>query len=123
MTALHGFARYCLVGLFNTGLHGLVFFGLQRLWGLSQASSNLVGFLAAVSLSFVLNAHFTFHAHRSWRRYCAYCAFMGLVSLCVGALGDALAWPPIATLVVFTGMSLVLGFTFARQVVFGRSAQ
>lgn len=121
MTLLHPFARYCLVGLLNTGFHAAVFLLFHSLLGMSQASSNLAGFLASVSLSFCLNARFTFDSSRSWRRYWAYCGFMGLVSLSVGALGDALAWPPIATLIVFSAMSLVLGYAFARYVVFRRT--
>ncbi|WP_296261860.1 MULTISPECIES: GtrA family protein [unclassified Pseudomonas] len=122
MTLLHGFARYCLVGLINTGFHAAVFLSFHSLWGVSQTISNLAGFLAAVSLSFCLNARFTFQSYRSWRRYWIYCAFMGLVSLCVGAAGDALAWAPIATLLVFTAVSLVLGYTFASRVVFRGTA-
>lgn len=122
MTMLRGFIRYCLVGLINTGVHGAVFLTFHARWGLSQSTSNLGGFLAAVSLSFWLNARFTFNSDRSWGRYWAYCAFMGLVSLGVGALGDTLAWPALATLGVFTALSLALGYTFARHVVFRRCA-
>lgn len=119
---LRGPIRYCLVGLLNTGFHAAVFLTLHACWGLSQTASNLAGFLAAVSLSFWLNARFTFNSYRSWGRYWAYCAFMGFVSLGVGALGDALAWPALATLGVFTALSLALGYTFARYVVFRRCA-
>ncbi|WP_199885187.1 GtrA family protein [Pseudomonas bohemica] len=122
MTLLHEFARYCIVGLINTGFHAVVFLLIHSLWGVSQTISNLAGFVAAVSLSFYLNARFTFQSYRSWRRYWTYCAFMGLVSLGVGALGDTLAWAPIVTLLVFTALSLILGYTFARRVVFRGTA-
>jgi putative flippase GtrA len=59
MTTLHGMARYCLVGMVNTGVHAAIFLLCHWLWGMSQASSNLVGFITAVSLSFCLNARFT----------------------------------------------------------------
>ena len=122
MTALHAIARYCLVGLVNTGVNALVFLLCHLLWGMSQAASNLVGFIAAVSLSFCLNARFTFDSYRTWRRYWLYCGFMGVVSLSVGVVGDALNWQPLVTLVVFTAISLVLGYTFARRVVFQERA-
>ncbi|MFJ5298972.1 GtrA family protein [Pseudomonas sp. NPDC088368] len=118
MTTLHGMARYCLVGTINTGVHALIFMICHSLWGMTQTRSNLVGFLAAVTMSFLLNARFTFDSYRSWRRYWLYCAFMGVVSLSIGALGDGLAWAPVVTLVVFCAVSLVLGYTFARHVVF-----
>ena len=122
MTALHAIARYCLVGLVNTGVNASVFLLCHLLWGMSQAASNLVGFIAAVSLSFYLNARFTFDSCRSWRRYWLYCGFMGVVSLSVGVVGDALNWQPLVTLVVFAAISLVLGYTFARRVVFQERA-
>jgi putative flippase GtrA len=122
MTTLHGIARYCLVGGVNTGFHALIFLICHSLWGMTQTSSNLAGFLAAVSLSFFLNARFTFDSYRSWRRYWLYCAFMGIVSLGIGALGDRLSWAPLVTLVVFSAVSLVLGYTFARHVVFKERA-
>ncbi|NBB11106.1 GtrA family protein [Pseudomonas sp. SLFW] len=118
MTTLHRITRYCLVGLVNSAVHALIFLACNLLWGMNQTSSNLIGFLAAVSLSFFLNAQFTFDSHRSWRRYWLYGAFMGMVSLSVGALGDGLAWSSLVTLVVFCAVSLVLGYTFARHVVF-----
>lgn len=118
MMTLHGIARYCLVGLVNTAFHALIFLACYLLWGMSQTSSNLIGFLSAVSLSFLLNAHFTFDSYRSWRRYWLYCAFMGIVNLSVGAMGDGLGWAPVVTLVVFSSVSLVLGYALARHVVF-----
>lgn len=123
MTTLHGFARYCLVGLVNTACHAAVFVVFHSLGGISQTGSNLAGFLAAVSLSFHLNARFTFESQHSWRRYWLYLGFMGLVSLCIGGLGDGLAWPAPVTIVTFSSVSLVIGYLFSRHVVFaGRSS-
>jgi len=118
MAPLHRFARYSLVGLANTAVHASVFLVLHWVGGLSQTGSNLTGFLAAASLSFCLNAHFTFQTYRSWRRYWAFMAFMALLSLAIGALGDALTWAPAVTIVVFSASSLVMGYVFCRRVVF-----
>lgn len=118
MSTRRHFARYCAVGVANTAVHGMVFFALHSLWGASQASSNLAGFMAAVTLSFCLNARFTFDSYRSWRRYCVYVGFMGCVSLGIGALGDHLSLSPAVTLIGFCAFSLVIGFLFSRYVVF-----
>lgn len=118
MSTRRQFARYCAVGVANTAVHGLVFLALHSLWGASQASSNLAGFMAAVTLSFCLNARFTFDSYRSWRRYCVYVGLMGCVSLGVGAFGDHLSWSPVVTLIGFCALSLVIGFLFSRYVVF-----
>jgi len=120
MSTRHHFARYCAVGVANTAFHGVVFFALHSLWGASQASSNLAGFMAAVTLSFCLNARFTFDSYRSWRRYCVYVGFMGCASVGVGVLGDELAWSPVVTLIGFCAFSLIIGFLFSRYVVFAR---
>lgn len=118
MTTLPRFARYCLVGLVNTAFHVLVFLTVHTLWGLSQTGSNLAAFMAAVSLSYTLNARFTFDSHRSWRRYGTYLGFMGVVSLVIGRLGDSFAWPSSVTLVFFCATSLSAGYLFSRHVVF-----
>jgi len=118
MAPLHRFARYSLVGLGNTVLHAAVFVALHGGVGLSQTRSNLAGFLAAASLSFCLNARFTFQTYRSWRRYWVFMAFMALLSLVIGALGDAFAWLPAVTIVVFSASSLVIGYLFCKRVVF-----
>lgn len=118
MPVANGFLRYGAVGVINTLVHAIVFFSLHSLAGMSQGASNLAAFGAAVSLSYVLNARYTFASPRSWPRYTVYVGFMGCISLAIGVLADRLNWPAAITFLVFSSISLVVGFLFSKHVVF-----
>lgn len=47
-----------------------------------------------------------------------YVGFMGTLSATVGWIADKFAFPPIVTLVVFSGISLVCGFIYSKFIVF-----
>ena len=112
------FAKYATVGVINTAVHWAAFltffYGLE----LQQATSNLLAFCIAVTFSFVANAKYTFKKKATGGRYLAYVVFMGAVSALVGAVADALVTPPLFTLVLFSGISLVLGFIYSKIFVF-----
>ncbi|AIZ34024.1 GtrA family protein [Pseudomonas parafulva] len=110
--------RYALVGVGNTLTHWAVFFGLYLLLGLRQATSNLLAFLAAASLSYYVNARYTFAARPSKRRYLLFMSGMGALSLALGAISDWAQLSPWLTLSSFSALSLVLGYSFSRRVVF-----
>lgn len=114
------FLRYASVGVLNTLVHWSIFFLLYQFGGASQAVSNAGAFLVAVTLSFVLNAAFTFQARATGVRYLCFVAFMGVLSLAMGWAADRLVLHPLVTLVVFSGLSLVLGFVYSRWFVFRR---
>jgi len=118
MQGLNGFASYCSVGLANTALHAAVFLFFNRMLGINQTWSNLAGFLSAVSLSYWLNARFTFDSERSWRRYLLYSSLMASLSLGTGLAGDVFAWPPVSTLLLFSAISLCCGYYVSRRLVF-----
>lgn len=118
MQGLNGFASYCSVGLANTALHAAVFLFFNRMLGINQTWSNLAGFLSAVSLSYWLNARFTFDSERSWRRYLLYLSLMASLSLGTGLAGDVFAWPPVSTLLLFSAISLCCGYYVSRRLVF-----
>lgn len=84
----------------------------------SQALANLSGFIFAVSFSFFVNARFTFRSRASTLRYLLYAGFMGGLSACVGWIGDRMSTPPMLTVVAFSAISLVIGFIYAKFVVF-----
>ncbi|MBK3446131.1 GtrA family protein [Pseudomonas lactis] len=114
------FLRYVSVGVINTLIHwavfAIIFYGLDA----SQAVSNLLGFAVAVTFSFFVNARFTFSSDATAVRYLLYVAFMGALAATFGWLAELWALPPIVTLVLFSGVSLVCGFLYARFVVFSK---
>jgi putative flippase GtrA len=112
------FLRYVSVGVINTLIHwavfAIIFYGLDA----NQAVSNLLGFAVAVTFSFFVNARFTFSSDATAVRYLLYVAFMGALAATFGWLAELWALPPIVTLALFSGVSLVCGFLYARFVVF-----
>ncbi|MBW9244080.1 GtrA family protein [Pseudomonas paracarnis] len=112
------FSRYLSVGVLNTAVHWAVFFSVYYMFGLSQSISNLCAFCVAVTFSFVMNAKFTFKQKATSRKYAAYVAFMGVLSVLVGSVSDALHAAPIITILFFSAVSLGVGFLYSRYVVF-----
>ncbi|MDD2057764.1 GtrA family protein [Pseudomonas sp. GD03860] len=116
MLPLPQFARYTVVGIANTLVHGVVFMCLHVVAGFSQTASNFTAFLVALSFSSVVNARFTFKASLSARRYLALVLSMGSLSVGLGYLADRNDWWPLLTFLVFSLCSLVLGFMCSRYV-------
>ena len=112
------FSKYVLTGIVNTLIHWSVFFLVYAALGASQAFSNLLAFLFAVTFSFFANARFTFKSPASLKRYVLFVSFMGVLSLFTGWGADRLGIPPLMTLVFFSGISLILGFIYSRYIVF-----
>ncbi|MEJ5066045.1 MULTISPECIES: GtrA family protein [unclassified Erwinia] len=111
------FARYVSVGVINTALHWTVFLIINSA-GLSQALSNIVAFITAVTFSFFANARFTFKGQTTSGRFLIYTSFMGVMAAAVGKTGDFLQLPPVITLVAFSAISLVMGFFWSKYIVF-----
>ncbi|WP_017902471.1 GtrA family protein [Pseudomonas asplenii] len=112
------FSTYVYIGVLNTLIHWCVFLALQAGMALSQASSNLCAFAVAATFSFHANARCTFRRAASLPRYLAFVAFMAVLSFTTGWLGDQLTMPGLLTLVVFSAVSLVLGYCYCSLVVF-----
>lgn len=115
---LKQFSTYTVIGLFNTLLHWLIFLMLYSLLDFSQSISNLVAFAVAVVFSFFMNAKLTFRAQTKVHRLLNFTLFMATVSWLVGYGADALHLPPWFTLMFFSAVSLVLGFLYAKFIVF-----
>lgn len=111
------FRKYILVGLLNTLVHWVVF-GLVYWAIMDQAISNLLGFICAVTLSFYINAKWTFNSKMTFGRYIVMVTFMGAVSWFAGKVADLNQSPPFVTLVMFSSLSLFLGFIFTKYFVF-----
>lgn len=112
------FCKYVSIGVLNTLLHWVVFLCCYHFFSITQAWANLIAFICAASFSFIINARFTFKKQASPGRYIAFMCFMGLMSFLLGKVGDALQLHAWATLILFSAVSLVLGFVYSRLIVF-----
>ncbi|MGM0542235.1 MAG: GtrA family protein [Pseudomonadota bacterium] len=110
---------YSLIGLLNTLVHWSVF-GLIVSLTASQTLANGGGFVAAATTSYFLNARFTFIQKPHKKGYLFFVLGMGTLSLLVGRMGDIYVWPSLVTLILFSLMSLILGFIWSKFVVFKR---
>lgn len=116
-SALNIFLRYASVGVLNTLVHWAVF-AFVLFSGSSQSISNVVAFCIAVTLSFFVNARWTFKKEATTARYMVYVLFMGGMAFCVGWTADKIDANPIVTLVTFSAISLICGFIYSKLVVF-----
>lgn len=112
------FAKYTSIGIINTLIHWVVFAVCIYLFHTNQALANFAGFVVAVSFSFFANARFTFKARTTTMRYMLYVGFMGTLSATVGWEADKVSLAPIATLILFSAISLVCGFIYSKFIVF-----
>ena len=95
------FAKFGLVGLFNTLVHAVVLFASVELLSLDPVTGNLMAFLVANMASFIMNSYWTFKAPPEVRRYGKF--FAGSLL----ALGLTLG---IAAVFEFVGLHYGLGF-------------
>ncbi|EAN4737478.1 GtrA family protein [Salmonella enterica subsp. enterica serovar Soerenga] len=112
------FAKYTSIGVMNTLIHWGVFALFVSIFYAPQSIANLSGFCVAVTFSFFMNARYTFRTVASKHRYFLFIAFMGALAFITGVVADMLEIKAIATLVFFSGASLVLGFLYSKFVVF-----
>lgn len=112
------FLKYGAVGIINTGVHFLVFFGALAA-GSSQAAANLLGFAVAVAGSFFLNARFTFKKRPRPGAFLRMAAVMAALSYGAGYAGDLLEAPPVLTFLAYSAASWALGFLVVKFAVFG----
>lgn len=119
---LKHFSIYVYIGVLNTLIHWGVFLTLHSVLLARQLVSNLCAFAVAATFSFYANSRYNFKRAVSWARYLSFIGFMAFLSLAIGWLGDELVMPGIVTLVVFSGVSLVVGYFYANYVVFRGTA-
>lgn len=113
------FLRYTIVGVFNTAVHWSIFLLLNYFLGMQQGLANLIAFMAAATVSFLINASWTFQAGRSSQRYIVFVLFMGWLSYIVGYFAEILSIQPLLTLILFSLTSLFFGFAYSNFIVFG----
>ncbi|KUV02335.1 translocase [Escherichia coli] len=112
------FSRYVSVGVINTLIHWGVFSVIIYYFDTKQSVANLISFFVAVTFSFFINAKFTFKSEATSFKYLIFVTFMGVMAFTTGKIADYLSIPGIATLIFFSGISLVLGFAYSNFVVF-----
>jgi putative flippase GtrA len=115
------FTRYISVGVINTLIHWVTFAIGIYLFGINQMLSNLIAFSISVTFSFFANARWTFKSQASLARYIMFVFFMSLVALLTGYIADRISLLPILTLIIFSSLSLVIGFYYSKLVVFRES--
>lgn len=118
MHVLNSITRYALVGIVNTAVHWLVFFICLSYIVTSQALCNSVAFIAAVTISFFLNAYFTFKSSTNIKKYIMFTTFMGMISFITGFIADRISLAPLFTLVIFTMLSFIIGYIWSNYWVF-----
>lgn len=111
------FARYASVGVLNTAIHWSIFFAVHSI-GVSQALSNVAAFFLAVTFSFIVNAKYTFKGKATSKRYITYLIFMGFMAGIIGQISDYMHFSSFITLIVFSAVSLVMGFFYSKYIVF-----
>lgn len=112
------FTRYVSVGAINTLIHWITFATGVYIVGINQMLSNFIAFSIAVTFSFFANARWTFKSQASLARYVMFVFFMSLVALLTGYIADKIYLPPILTMIIFSFLSLVIGFYYSKLVVF-----
>ncbi|WP_114193445.1 GtrA family protein [Edaphovirga cremea] len=111
------FTQYMTIGILNTLIHWVTF-AICIKNGQSQSLSNFIAFCVAVTFSFFANARWTFSAEATTIRYMMYVFFMGMIATLIGSYADRLQINPVATLVLFSGISLVCGFLYSKYIIF-----
>lgn len=112
------FSKYLSVGVINTAIHWAVFLILFHFFEASQSIANLTAFCFAVTFSFFVNAKWTFQSDATLMKYILYVCFMGVLAWGVGWIADFSAFPPVATLILFSFISLICGFFYSKFFVF-----
>lgn len=110
---------YAVIGVVNTAIHLLVFLFVIEL-GCTQALSNVFAFLAAVTVSYLLNARFTFRTSLKFNRYCRMALIMAVFSYLFGFIGDTYQFNPILTFFVYCLINPILGFVVSKYFVFSK---
>lgn len=115
---LNIFAKYISIGFVNTIIHWTVFIALVFFFKQSQALSNIIGFISAVTFSFFANSKWTFQSKATPFKYLSFTIFMGLLAALTGYMADLMRLPSLLTLIIFSSFSLLIGFFYSRYFVF-----
>ena len=123
------FLRFCAVGAIGFIVDAGVLQILTSLLGMDPYSSRVVSFLAAATVTWLLNRRYTFsadedaHLHREWARYISINAFGGGLNYLIYAL--CVAQFTLVHRYLFLGVAagsaagLLVNYTASKYLVFG----
>lgn len=114
------FLRFAIIGVLNTLVHASVLGSLVEIWKLGSGASNVVAYLVASTISFLLNARFAFRVKGTSVRFMRF-QMVGLLNVAVcyglGVLGDAqglhFLWLVLITGLVLPLISFALHYRFS----------
>jgi putative flippase GtrA len=112
------FFKYSLIGIINTILHIFVFFILHHLYNFNQSISNLIAFSIVVTFSYFINSKYNFKSKYNIKKYIFFVVSMGLISFGIGFISDKNQIDPFETIIIFTLISLTLGFFLSKYFIF-----
>ncbi len=110
---------YSIIGVINTVVHLCVFIAVVRI-GHTQAFSNLCAFFVAVTVSYVLNARFTFKTRPKISQYCRMVFSMAVISWFFGYIGDTYQLQPSMTFLIYCVINPMIGFLISKYIVFSK---
>ena len=108
---------YSAIGVLNTALHWVVFLILNSL-GFLQTYCNLAAFAVASTFSYYMNSRFNFKKKAKGKTYFLFVIGLGALSLLIGGCADKFNLNGFVTLIVFSTLSLILGFIYSKYIVF-----
>jgi putative flippase GtrA len=117
--------RYALIGIGNTGIHLFIAGVLNVHMGLSQMYANLIAYVIASTLSFLMNAKWSFQKKPEIRNYSRFqlVSLFGLIlSAGFGYLGDHFGWHFALTVLLIALTSPALSFLLHRSYTFQNDA-
>ncbi|MGO3910058.1 GtrA family protein [Huaxiibacter chinensis] len=112
------FIRFIFVGVANTAIHALIFLLFYILFSFPQSMANVIAFIVAATFSFVVNATWTFRKRKSALKYLSFISFMACLAWGTGRTADLVGLPAIFTLLIFSAISMVVGFLLSRYIIF-----
>lgn len=114
---LRNLSIYSVIGVINTSMHWAVFYIFHEN-GFNQSYSNLSAFICAATFSFLMNAKYNFKSEINKIRYFLFLGGMGTISFSIGIIADHFMLSPLITLILFSGISFLLGFIYSKYLVF-----
>jgi putative flippase GtrA len=80
--------------------------------------ANVFAFIVAATFSFIVNATWTFRKRKSTLKYLLFLSLMASLAWGTGRTAEVVGLPAIFTLLIFSAISMVVGFLLSRYIIF-----